>query len=133
VVLKARDRYLGVLPHAESRAAHRCSSIDPGIGTLRRAEEKKAWAKEDNRRQLSMVYPELHYGTVGPQYMQQSGAFGQAQALWHKQTFCQLKYALHQECKQRCWNGSLHDQRNIIKSDTGEYRLSVAAGSYQSA
>ena len=60
-----------------------------------------------------------HYGTIGPQDMQQSWAFWQAQALWHKQTFCQLKYALHQECEQRCWNGSLHDQPNIIKSDTG--------------
>jgi hypothetical protein len=65
--------------------------------------------------------------------LQQSGAFWQAQALWHEQNFYQLKYALHQECEQRCRNGSLHNQPNIVKSDTGEYRLSVAAGSYQSA
>ncbi len=107
MVLKARGGYLGVLPHAESRASHRCSSDDvvkvaPLLGMVEgwsaflagetatehvellrlhertgrplgsdefigpsgeddwpKAEEKKAWAKENNRRQLSMVYPEL--------------------------------------------------------------------------
>ena len=33
VVLKARSGYLGVLPHAESRPSHRCSSVDRGIDT----------------------------------------------------------------------------------------------------